>query len=55
MRRIFVRAGDRVRAGAPIMQIDPDRQQAAVSVLESQRAAREADLVCEAAARCISF
>jgi RND family efflux transporter MFP subunit len=44
VRRIFVRAGDRVRAGQPLVQIDPDRQQAAVSTLESQRAAREADL-----------
>src|SRR5918995_5230582 len=44
VRRIFVRAGDRVRAGQPLVQIDPDRQQATVSTLESQRAAREADL-----------
>jgi RND family efflux transporter MFP subunit len=44
VRRIFVRAGDRVRAGQALVQIDPDRQQATVSTLESQRAAREADL-----------
>ena len=44
VRRIFVRAGDRVEAGQPLVQIDPDRQQAAVSALESQRAAREADV-----------
>jgi RND family efflux transporter MFP subunit len=44
VRRIFVRAGDRVRAGQPLVQIDPDRQQATVTTLESQRAAREADL-----------
>jgi RND family efflux transporter MFP subunit len=44
VRQIFVRAGDSVRAGQPLVQIDPDRQQAAVSVMESQRAAREADL-----------
>ncbi len=44
VREIFVRAGDRVRAGQPILQIDPDRQQAAVSATESQRAARAADL-----------
>ncbi len=44
VRRIFVRAGDRVAAGQPLVQIDPDRQQAAVVTLESQRAAREADL-----------
>jgi RND family efflux transporter MFP subunit len=44
VRRIFVRAGDRVAAGAPLVQIDPDRQQATVSALESQRAARESDV-----------
>jgi RND family efflux transporter MFP subunit len=44
VRQIFVRAGERVRAGEPIAQIDPDRQQATVSATESQRAAREADL-----------
>ena len=45
-------AGDRVRAGQPLVQIDPDRQQATVTVTESQRAAREADLALrEAAAR----
>jgi RND family efflux transporter MFP subunit len=44
IRQIFVRAGDRVRAGQPLVQIDPDRQQAAATVTESQRAAREADL-----------
>jgi RND family efflux transporter MFP subunit len=44
IRRIFVRAGDRVSAGQPLVQIDPDRQQASVTTLESQRAAREADL-----------
>ena len=44
VRRIFVRAGDRVSAGQPLVQIDPDRQQASVTTLESQRAAREADL-----------
>ena len=44
IRRIFVRAGDQVRAGQPLIQIDPDRQQASISTLESQRAAREADL-----------
>lgn len=45
VRQIFVRAGDRVAAGQPIIQIDPDRQQAAVTTTESQRAVREADLV----------
>lgn len=44
VRQIFVKAGDRVRAGEPLVQIDPDRQQAAVTTIESQRAAREADL-----------
>lgn len=44
IRRIFVKAGDQVRAGQPLIQIDPDRQQASISTLESQRAAREADL-----------
>jgi RND family efflux transporter MFP subunit len=42
--RIFVASGDRVRAGQPLVQIDPDKQQAAVSSLESARAAREADV-----------
>ena len=44
VREIFVTAGERVRPGQPLMQIDPDRQQATVGVIESQRAAREADL-----------
>jgi RND family efflux transporter MFP subunit len=44
IRQIFVSAGDRVRAGQGLVQIDPDRQQAAATVTESQRAAREADL-----------
>jgi len=44
VRQLFVRAGQQVRAGEPIVQIDPDRQQATVNATESQRAAREADL-----------
>ena len=44
VRRIFVKAGDSVRAGQPLLQIDPDRQQASIVTLGSQRAAREADL-----------
>ncbi len=44
VRQIFVRAGDRVTAGRPLMQIDPDKQQATVVTTESQRASREADL-----------
>jgi RND family efflux transporter MFP subunit len=42
--KILVRSGDRVRPGAPLMQIDPSMQQAAVASLESHRASREADL-----------
>lgn len=44
VRQVFVKAGDRVRTGQPIIQIDPDKQQASVTSTESQRAAREADL-----------
>jgi RND family efflux transporter MFP subunit len=44
IRRIFVKAGDQVRSGQPLIQIDPDRQQASITTLESQIAAREADL-----------
>src|SRR5687768_8558073 len=35
--RIFVKSGDVVRAGAPLVQIDPDRQQAAVRSTEASR------------------
>ena len=41
---IFVKSGDRVRQGARLVQIDPSRQQAAVSSQEAERAAREADV-----------
>jgi RND family efflux transporter MFP subunit len=44
VRQILVRAGDRVRAGQPLIQIDPDKQQATVTATESQRLSREADL-----------
>ena len=44
VRQIFVKAGDRVASGAPLVQIDPDRPQATLHTTESQRAAREADL-----------
>ena len=44
VRQVLVRAGDRVGAGQPIIQIDPDKQQATVITTESQRASREADL-----------
>jgi RND family efflux transporter MFP subunit len=39
-----VKSGDRVHAGAPLIQIDPRRQQAAVSSQEAERAAREANV-----------
>jgi RND family efflux transporter MFP subunit len=42
--KILVRSGDRVGAGAPLMEIDQRMQQAAVANLESQRGARQADL-----------
>jgi RND family efflux transporter MFP subunit len=42
--QVFVKAGDRVRQGAPIAQIDPRRQQAAVSSQEAERASREASV-----------
>jgi RND family efflux transporter MFP subunit len=41
---ILARSGDRVRVGTPLMEIDPRMQQAAVANLESQRAARQADV-----------
>lgn len=44
VRQILVKAGQQVRAGEPIVQIDPDRQEANVSATKSERAAREADL-----------
>jgi RND family efflux transporter MFP subunit len=42
--QILVKSGDRVREGAPLMQIDPRRQQAAVSSQEAERAARDASV-----------
>lgn len=42
--RIFVKSGDRVRSGAPIAQIDPDRQQATVQSTEANRSGAEADV-----------
>lgn len=42
--RILVKAGDRVRAGTPLLQIDPDMQQAAVRSTEAGRAGVEADV-----------
>jgi RND family efflux transporter MFP subunit len=41
---IHVKSGDRVNAGAALIQIDPRRQQAAVSSQEAERAAREANV-----------
>ena len=39
--RIFVKAGDRVRAGTPLVQINPQRQQAAVRSAEANRVGTE--------------
>lgn len=44
VRQIFVTAGARVGRGDPLLQIDPDKQQATVTVTESQRLSRQADL-----------
>ncbi len=44
VRQILVKAGDRVSAGQALVQIDPDLQQAAATVTESQRSARQADV-----------
>jgi RND family efflux transporter MFP subunit len=40
--QINVKSGDRVAQGAPLMQIDPRRQQAAVTSQEAERASKEA-------------
>jgi len=42
--RVLVKSGDTVRAGTPIVQIDPERQAATVQNTESQRASRLADV-----------
>ncbi len=42
--QILVKSGDRVAQGQRLLQIDPRRQQAAVSSQEAERAAREADV-----------
>ena len=44
VRQIMVKSGDRVRAGQPLVQIDPEKQQATVATTQSQRVARQADL-----------
>jgi RND family efflux transporter MFP subunit len=40
--KIFVKSGDHVKAGTPLLQIDPLKQQASVSGQEAARAAQEA-------------
>jgi RND family efflux transporter MFP subunit len=42
--QILVKSGDRVRPGAPLFQIDPRRQQAAVQSQQAQRTALEASV-----------
>jgi RND family efflux transporter MFP subunit len=42
--RIFVKSGDRVSAGAPIVQIKPEKQQASVQSAQANRAGVEADV-----------
>jgi RND family efflux transporter MFP subunit len=44
VRRLLVKAGDRVTRGQPLLQIDASRQQATVTTIESLRTAREADV-----------
>ncbi|HSC44313.1 MAG TPA: efflux RND transporter periplasmic adaptor subunit [Candidatus Acidoferrum sp.] len=42
--RIFVKSGDRVKAGQALLQIDPLKQQATVSSQEAARAAQQANV-----------
>jgi RND family efflux transporter MFP subunit len=42
--RIFVKPGDRVRPGAPLVQINAEKQQAAVRSTEANRGGTEADV-----------
>lgn len=44
VRQIFVRSGDNVAQGAPLVQIDPSLQEAQVQNLENSRAAQQATL-----------
>jgi RND family efflux transporter MFP subunit len=44
IRRIAVTSGARVAPGAVLLEIDAERQQASVATLQSQRAARQAEL-----------
>ena len=41
--KIFVKSGDQVKAGAPLLQIDPLKQEATVNSQEATRAAQEAN------------
>ncbi len=42
--KIFVKSGDRVKAGTPLLQIDPLKQQATLGSQVASRAAQEANL-----------
>jgi RND family efflux transporter MFP subunit len=42
--KIFVKSGDRVKAGTPLLQIDPLKQEATLNSQEATRAAQEATL-----------
>jgi RND family efflux transporter MFP subunit len=42
--RIYVKSGDHVEAGTPLLQIDPLKQEATVNSQEASRAAQEANL-----------
>jgi RND family efflux transporter MFP subunit len=42
--RIFVKSGDRVASGTPLVQIKPDKQQAAVQSSQASRAGVESDV-----------
>jgi RND family efflux transporter MFP subunit len=42
--RILVKSGDRVKAGAPLVEIDPQQQQATVSSQQAELAAQEASV-----------
>lgn len=42
--KIFVKSGDRVKAGQPLLQVDPLKQEATVNSQEATRAAQEANV-----------
>ncbi len=42
--QVFVKSGDRVHAGSPIVQIKPDKQRAVVNSAEANRAGTESDV-----------